>query len=197
MNLHALAGPIIAAVNPQRPASIRVSNGYVTAPDLTRVPSYETPGALVAGLAGTVLNVTAVSAGVLRPGQAISGPGVALGTQIVANGTGSGGTGTYTVNIAGSVPPGTAMTADLLVAAQVQALTFKDLTQLDGLNQGGLQHGIYLYGNVQGVVRARDVGGDLVTLLDTGETWLVNHVLENWSAQGWCKVAVTLQNPSQ
>ena len=48
--------------------------------------------------AGTVLNVTVVTSGTLRVGMRIIGTGITAGTYISALGTGSGGTGTYTVN---------------------------------------------------------------------------------------------------
>ena len=48
--------------------------------------------------AGTVLNVTAVSSGTLRVGMTIYGTGITAGTYISALGTGTGGTGTYTVS---------------------------------------------------------------------------------------------------
>lgn len=51
-----------------------------------------------ASISGTTLSVTAVSSGTLSLGQIISGTGVTSGTMITALGTGTGGTGTYTVN---------------------------------------------------------------------------------------------------
>ena len=55
-------------------------------------------GAVVTGvIAASVLTVSAVASGVLRVGQILSGTGVAAGTYISALGTGTGGTGTYTV----------------------------------------------------------------------------------------------------
>jgi microcystin-dependent protein len=50
-------------------------------------------------LAGTTLTVTSVSSGTLAVGQVISGTGVTTNTRITALGTGTGGAGTYTVNI--------------------------------------------------------------------------------------------------
>ena len=43
MNLHALAGPICAIINPWVTATIEKSNGYTTLPDGSRVPSYDSP----------------------------------------------------------------------------------------------------------------------------------------------------------
>jgi hypothetical protein len=49
-------------------------------------------------ISGTTLTVTAVTSGTLSVGQSISGSGMTAGTRITALGTGTGGTGTYTVN---------------------------------------------------------------------------------------------------
>ena len=60
--------------------------------------------ALVTGsISGNVLTVTSVTVGALAVGQVISGTGIALNTTISALGTGSGGSGTYTVSIGQSV----------------------------------------------------------------------------------------------
>ena len=40
MNLHALASGAIGLVNPHVAVTIRVSTGYITSPDGTRVPTY-------------------------------------------------------------------------------------------------------------------------------------------------------------
>jgi len=56
-------------------------------------------GAVVTGaIAGTTLTVSAVASGELAVGDPISGSGVTAGTYITALGTGTGGTGTYTVS---------------------------------------------------------------------------------------------------
>jgi hypothetical protein len=52
-----------------------------------------------ASIASTTLTVTAFSGGNLAVGHVLSGTGVSAGTKITAFGTGSGGTGTYTVSI--------------------------------------------------------------------------------------------------
>lgn len=79
------------------------------------------------------------------------------------------------------------------VRCQVQALTFKDLAQLQGLNLGGKAKAIYVDGDWKGVSRASQEGGDLIAFED-GTVWLVIHVLENWhDTVGWTKVAAVLQ----
>lgn len=92
--------------------------------------------------------------------------------------------------------------APLSMQAQIQALTFGDLRQVDGLNLNGTRRGIYLYGDVQGVVRVARKGGDLITFVGaaggfpSGSVWLVALALETWNGAdgGWCKVAATLQD---
>jgi hypothetical protein len=125
MNLHAVAGPIVSAVNPTVTASYQQSNGYSTSPSGKQVPAY----------------FAAVS-----------------------------------------------------IQVQLQALTYKDLVQIDGLNLNGQAHGMYVSGDIQGIVRQQNKGGDLITLPD-GSVWLVVHVLENWfSTSGWAKCAVVRQS---
>lgn len=43
MNLNALAGPVVAAVNPLTPASVQFSLGAVTNSDGTQTPKYQVP----------------------------------------------------------------------------------------------------------------------------------------------------------
>jgi hypothetical protein len=62
------------------------------------------------GVAGTILNVSAISSGVIFIGQRISGVGITAGTFVTGFGTGSGGIGTYTVNTSQFVGSGTTIT---------------------------------------------------------------------------------------
>ncbi|TAL90907.1 MAG: hypothetical protein EPN62_00795 [Candidimonas sp.] len=75
---------------------------------------------------------------------------------------------------------------------QVQALTGKDLRQLEALNVQGVNEAVYLNGNFEGVFRVLGKGGDL--LIFNGYTYLVMAVLERWS--DWCKLAVVMQMDS-
>lgn len=61
----------------------------------------------------TTLTVSAVEKGVLAVGQAITGPNIAPGTIITALGTGTGGTGTYTVNNSQTAASGTITAASV------------------------------------------------------------------------------------
>lgn len=51
-----------------------------------------------AGGSGTILNVTSVTSGTITLGMVLTGTGVTTGQHITALGTGTGGTGTYTVS---------------------------------------------------------------------------------------------------
>jgi hypothetical protein len=77
------------------------------------------------------------------------------------------------------------------VTVDVQESTSKDLRQLDGLNVQGVTNVAYVNGDLNAVSRVRRTGGDMITLQDSRETYLVATVLEQWGP--WCKVALTLQ----
>ena len=89
----------------------------------------------------------------------------------------------------------TPTTITLTVDAQVQALSTSDLQHTDGLNMTGVMRTVYLYGNAAGVVRADQIGGDILRFPEvpngTVRNWLITKVVETWS--DWCHVIVTLQ----
>jgi hypothetical protein len=76
---------------------------------------------------------------------------------------------------------------------QVQALSASEIQKLDFLNIQGERSAIYIDGRVDGLIRDKNKGGDLITRPDQ-TVWLVVNVLEYWT--DWCKVAVTRQNPT-
>ncbi len=82
------------------------------------------------------------------------------------------------------------------IVLQVQALSFGDLQQLDGLNIQGVRRAVYANGAIAGLIRAAQKGGDIITFspgqFPEGDTWLCVHVLEQWP--NWCKIAITLQD---
>lgn len=95
----------------------------------------------------------------------------------------------------GTGPDGTQIpkyNAPITVWGQVQALSFRDIQQLQGLSLQGTRKAVYLDGRWDGLVRSEKKGGDLIIFPDRS-TWLVAFVLENW--HDWTKVAATLQNP--
>lgn len=94
----------------------------------------------------------------------------------------------YATDASGKSVPQYAAPVDVM--AQVQALTGKDLRQVEGLNLNGTVRAIYVYGELDGAVRVNQKGGDLLTF--GGQVWLTNLVVEQWN--DWCKVVATLQN---
>lgn len=82
----------------------------------------------------------------------------------------------------------------VMVLAQVQPITWRDLQQMEGLNLQGTRKAIYLNGQIDGLVRPTNQGGDLITFPD-GTVWLVAMILEGWNiTAGFTKAAITLQN---
>jgi hypothetical protein len=82
------------------------------------------------------------------------------------------------------------------INVQVQALTYDDLKQLDGLNIQGVRRKIFTNTQVASVIRAAEKGGDLLVfpagVLPEGTTWLCVQVLERWP--DWCTFVITLQD---
>lgn len=202
MNLHGIASGYVGAVNPLIPVAVQVSAGPpAIAGDGTQTPAYATPGALTAkiddgaGNVGTILNVSAVTQGLLIPGVTLSGGGGLLaGTTITSQLSGTpGGVGTYAVNQAQAVVS-EAMTTSLTLLGQVQPITWRDLQQMEGINLGGVKWKIYLNGEVDAIVRPEKKGGDLITISSGRHqgTWLVVQVLEQFP--DWCCAAIVLQN---
>jgi hypothetical protein len=62
------------------------------------------------GVAGNILNISAVASGTIFIGQRVTGSGVSSDTLVTGFGTGSGGAGTYTVSISQLVGAGTSLT---------------------------------------------------------------------------------------
>ena len=84
------------------------------------------------------------------------------------------------------------------VLMQVQPLTMKEIDHLDSLNIQGTLRAVHLNGNVQGLNRVSGKGGDVLMIPTkmtsaAKDTWLVVAVLERFDADGWCRVAVSLQ----
>ena len=101
-----------------------VSNSQTTAS--TTINSTAAPAIVTADIAGTTMTVSAVTSGTLQIGQTIEGAGVTDGTIIKAFGTGSGGTGTYTVSASQTV-----------ASTTIYALNWTVLPVNDGPFEGG------------------------------------------------------------
>ena len=88
---------------------------------LREYPQAVTGTYVTGSITSTTLTVTEISVGALQVGSVITGTGIATGTTITALGTGTGGIGTYTVNISQSVVS-TAITADSIIYNHEQGL---------------------------------------------------------------------------
>lgn len=100
--------------------------------------------------------------------------------------------GYYTDNAGKRVPK---PPLEQTLSGQVQPLTSDDIKHMDALNMQGVFRSVYLYGDVQAIVRADGKGGDLLRFPDApggdSRNWLVSKVMEAWPT--WCRVIVTLQ----
>lgn len=100
-------------------------------------------------------------------------------------------TGYVTDSAGRRVPTYTSTTID----AQIQPLSSSDLKHVDGLNMQGIMRSVILYGNVAGISRADQQGGDILVFPEipgaTNRNWLVTQVMETWP--DWCRVIVTMQ----
>lgn len=94
-----LAAPAVAGSNTQT----LVATTGTLAPIISGTVATTTATAFTGAITGTTLTVTAVASGTIQIGQVITGIGVTAGTSIVAFGTGTGGTGTYTVSTSQTV----------------------------------------------------------------------------------------------
>lgn len=113
--------------------------------DLSNGVTVETTAAVVtgtisngSGVAGTVLNVTAVTSGTISIGQTLTGTGITAGTRVVAFVSGTGGTGTYTVDVSQLVASTTinATKSSRVKVTQAGAYNFQFSIQLDKTTGG-------------------------------------------------------------
>jgi hypothetical protein len=96
------AGATLDAVNDQFTVEITIDGNNATGSCGFAFVDV-TPGVVTASISATTMTVTGVTSGALQIGQTISGTGVTAGTKITAFGTGTGGTGTYTVGTSQTV----------------------------------------------------------------------------------------------
>jgi hypothetical protein len=73
---------------------------------------------------------------------------------------------------------------------QVQPMTYGDIQMADALNIQGTREKMWINGQVSGLVRGLQRGGDLVVKPD-GTNWKIALVLEAWP--DWCSAVMTLQ----
>jgi hypothetical protein len=96
--------------------NLTAATGFVNAASIINTalaaPVVGVDGVVTGAISATTLTVSAVSSGQVQVGDVLSGSGVTAGTYITALGTGTGGTGTYTVSASQTVGS-TAITASL------------------------------------------------------------------------------------
>lgn len=95
----------------------------------------------------------------------------------------------YATNPQGKRVPSYA--APQMAYASIQALQYNDIVQADGMQIQGVRRKLYIHEEVEGLVRANNKGGDIVTLAD-GTVWLVALIAEHWPT--WTAAIITLQN---
>ena len=99
----------------------------------------------------------------------------------------------YTTDSAGKRTP---TYSPVVLMAQVQGLSAGDLKHVDGLNIEGVKRSIHITGNMQGVVRADQKGGDIIQFAEypggIARNWKVVSVMETWPT--WSRVIVVLQS---
>jgi hypothetical protein len=83
------------------------------------------------------------------------------------------------------------------VFVDLQAETYSDMVHADGLTIAGERWKMYITSEVDGLVRAENKGGDIVTVTDPTSPWngyvfLTVLVTEHW--QGWTSCLLTLQD---
>jgi hypothetical protein len=106
---------------------------HVNSTNAIRIPvgtTAQRPDAtFTASISGTTMTVTAVASGTLAVGQTVNGTGVTVNTTITELGTGTGSTGTYTVNNSQTVSSST------LTSARVGYVRYNTTTsQFEGYN---------------------------------------------------------------
>jgi hypothetical protein len=117
---------------------------------------------------GTTLTVTSISSGTIAINQSLYGIGVLPETVITALGTGTGGTGTYTINRSQTVASGTMSTATVgaVVTATIAGLTMT----VSAVTSGVLHVG-------QTVQGAGVTLGTIITALGTGSGGIGTYTL--------------------
>ena len=102
-----------------------------------------------------------------------------------------------TTNADYSQTPGYA--APVTVGVQIQPLDREGLRQVERLNLQGVFRTVYLFGDVQGIVRVQAKGGDLLQFAtfqgEAVQRWKIVDVAGPWNVEngGWTKIIVCLQ----
>jgi len=181
---HATIGDVLTITNNGFPARsfalFHYNPSIATFPVPTFVPTktnvnlaldlFPNGGALFTGrISGKTLTVTAMTAGSIAAGQVLNGKSVAAGTKITALGTGTGGTGTYTVNTSQTVASETMNSGVADYANPTTGSAWEDICD-NAIDPQCLHLSI---GNVEGVVGIVNYGSEQpkpLIFMDNGHT---------------------------
>jgi len=124
-----------------------------------------------ASTSGTTLTVTAITNGSLAVGQVLFGVGIAQETVITALGTGSGGIGTYTINVSQTVGSEqmNSATAGAIITASMSGTTLT----VTGVTSGTLYPGQTIQGasvTVNTIITALGLNSVISTAITAGGT---------------------------
>ena len=140
------------------------------------VASVGTGATFTGSISTTTLTVSAVATGTLAVGQVITGTGVTAGTYISALGTGTGGTGTYTVSASQTVAS-TAMSTTGNVAAFNGNIVGTTLT-VTTLTSGAVVLGQAITGSANNAIVTGSITGTTLTVTGVSSgTLAVNQTL--------------------
>lgn len=98
----------------------------------------------------------------------------------------------YSTNAAGKQTPNVVTTT---VYGNAQGITGEEIQHIDAISMQGVYRKVYMYGNVQGIVRTDGKGGDILKFPEApgeaNKNWKVITVMETWP--DWASVLVELQ----
>ena len=187
--IQALSGTLTVTVNgvQETTASINLSaaTSFSNAASLIST-ALQATSAVFSGtgsISGTTLTISAVTSGSLQVGDVILGTGVTAATTITALGTGTGGTGTYTVNNSQTVASETITVGGLATCtydAQRQAFVISSpttgATSTIGFASGTLAPGLYLTSATGAVTSQGAAAAVPATLMNA-----IVAVTQNWA----------------
>ena len=165
VNVTALTGTLAAgqmlSATGLSPGLQVIALGTSTGGTGTAFATYQDAVVMTAAIATTVLTVSAVASGTLAIGQTVDGAGVTAGTYITALGTGTGGTGTYTLSASQTVTSTTLYAGQSSNAVVTGSIATTVLT-VTALTSGRLRVG-------QTISGTSVTGGTTITALVTGK----------------------------
>ena len=126
------------------------------------VSASQTVGATTITGNSNKLNVTAVTGGTLYVGDTVLGTGVLSGTNIIAFGTGTGGTGVYTLNFYQQINSSTLTTQSSQL--NVTAVSVGKLNLGDGITGTGVASGTVITGFKNKFVGTASISGTTMTI---------------------------------